>query len=140
MSARDRLIPTETNPIDDKSLPPTPAVPPAGNTGKDPIVAATAPNGSKSSVPGVVGQPQGNEYTHGNSNDSADSPPQPTNTDKDKSDKDEKKALMDRLQPPKGSKPTDLAQQKGDRWEKDPVTGGDVLIRDSKLKGNSLLL
>ena len=39
------------------------------------------------------------------------------------------------MQPPKGSKPIDLAQQKGDRWARDPVTGQDVLIRDPSFAG-----
>ena len=51
--------------------------------------------------------------------------------------KDEKKELMEKMQPPKGSKPIDLAQHKGDRWEKDPVTGGTVLIRDPDFKGTA---
>lgn len=124
MSAGDRLIPTETNPaidtdpVIDKSLPPTPAVhpPPTGPT------AAPAP-------------PPAN----GDSNTNGDIPPQPKKGDKKhKSGADEKKALMERFQPPKDKKPTDLAQQKGDRWEKDPVTGGDVLLRDPKFEGQSL--
>lgn len=49
-----------------------------------------------------------------------------------------KKELMERMQPPKGSRPTDAAQQKGDRWVKDPVTGQDVLLKDPKFKGTSL--
>lgn len=58
-------------------------------------------------------------------------PPAPAH--EKKSGKDEKKELMDRMQP-NGSRPVDMAQQKGDRWEKDPTTGGDVLIRDPKIK------
>lgn len=54
-----------------------------------------------------------------------------------KSGKDEKKELMEKMQPPKGSKPIDMATQKGDRWAKDPVTGQDVLIRDPSFKGAS---
>ncbi|THG95827.1 hypothetical protein EW026_g5890 [Hermanssonia centrifuga] len=55
-------------------------------------------------------------------------------TKNNKSAADEKKELMERMQPPKGSRPLDAAQQKGDRWAKDPVTGQDVLIRDAKFK------
>ncbi|KAI0826298.1 hypothetical protein BC629DRAFT_1605012 [Irpex lacteus] len=119
MSASDRLIPTETNPVIDKSLPPTPAVAPAAAAplnGK-PVVNTDASNG------------------HTDSNGVADTPPKPTKADKHKSGQDEKKALMERFQPAKDKKPTDQAEQKGDRWAKDPVTGGDVLIRDPKLEG-----
>ena len=52
----------------------------------------------------------------------------------------EKKELMEKFQPPKDAKPIDLAQQKGDRWAKDPVTGGMVLIRDPDFKGTVKVL
>lgn len=48
---------------------------------------------------------------------------------------DEKKELMDRLQPPKDSKATDAGKQKGDRWVRDPVTGQDAYIREPEFKG-----
>ena len=48
---------------------------------------------------------------------------------------DEKKELMERMQPPKGARPTDMAQQKGDRWERDPTTGLEVLVKDLKFEG-----
>ncbi|KAJ3523496.1 hypothetical protein NM688_g8720 [Phlebia brevispora] len=51
-----------------------------------------------------------------------------------KSGAEEKKELMDKMQPPKDARPLDMAEQKGDRWEKDPTTGVDVLIRDSKFE------
>lgn len=121
MSAGDRLIPTETNPVIDKSLPPTPAVAPAPAA---PLNGKPAVNGDAADV-------------HTDSNGVADTPPKPTKADKHKSGQDEKKALMERFQPAKDKKPTDQAEQKGDRWAKDPVTGGDVLIRDPKLEGTS---
>ncbi|TFK47021.1 hypothetical protein OE88DRAFT_1666844 [Heliocybe sulcata] len=49
-----------------------------------------------------------------------------------KSGADEKREMMERLQPPKDSKPADKGKQKGDRWEKDPVTGLQVLVKDPK--------
>lgn len=55
----------------------------------------------------------------------------------EKTGKEEKKELMDRMQPGKGSSPLDMAQQKGDRWATDPVTGGEVLIRDPSFKGTT---
>jgi hypothetical protein len=120
MSAPDRLIPTETNPVIDKSLPPTPA--PLAAPGSIPAAPSDAhADGLNGNTNGVDGSA-------------------PPNAAKVKSGQDEKKALMNRLQPPKGQKPTDLAQQKGDRWAKDPVTGGNVLIRDSTLEGHSSLV
>lgn len=129
MSAGDRLIPTETNPVIDKSLPPTPAVAPA----------APATSGSAAAAPLNVKPAVNSDAANGrtDSNGVADSPPKPTKADKHKSGQDEKKALMERFQPAKDKKPTDQAEQKGDGWAKDPVTGGDVLIRDPKLEGTS---
>ena len=74
-------------------------------------------------------------------------PPEPESKKdkkKDKKDKkenkgaDEKKELMQRMQPPKGARPTDMAQQKGERWERDPTTGLEVLVKDPKFEGAHL--
>ena len=51
---------------------------------------------------------------------------------------DEKKELMERMQPPKGARPTDMAQQKGERWERDPTTGLEVLVKDPKFEGTHI--
>lgn len=107
-SAPDRLIPTEDNPCrPDKSLPATPGPQPTAHPEPN-----TQVNGTPPSV--------------ANANNTSP---------KKKSGQDEKKELMERLQPPKDSKPTDMAQQKGDRWAKDPTTGGDVLIKDLEFEG-----
>jgi hypothetical protein len=65
-------------------------------------------------------------------------PPTPGQPQADgKSKQDEKKEMMERLQPPKGAKATDAGKQKGDRWLRDPVTGQDVLVKDPQFKGMS---
>ena len=61
----------------------------------------------------------------------------PTPGQKKQSGSEEKQELMDRMQPPKGTRPTDLAKQKGDKWVKDPVTGEQVLLRNPKFEGTS---
>ena len=48
---------------------------------------------------------------------------------------DEKKELMERMQPPKGTRPTDVAKQKGDKWVMDPATGEQVLLRHPRFEG-----
>jgi hypothetical protein len=45
---------------------------------------------------------------------------------------DEKKEIMGRLGPE--GKPIDLAQQEGDRWVKDPTTGGQVLVKNPEFE------
>ncbi|KAH8101901.1 hypothetical protein BXZ70DRAFT_932402 [Cristinia sonorae] len=54
----------------------------------------------------------------------------PTPGPRGKAPSDEKKELMERMQPPQGSRPIDLAKQKGDKWVTDPVTGDQVLLRN----------
>lgn len=56
-----------------------------------------------------------------------------------KSGADEKREMMDRLQPPKDAKATDAGKQQGDRWAKDPTTGLDVLIKDPQFESASAL-
>ncbi|KAI0074714.1 hypothetical protein K474DRAFT_1665159 [Panus rudis PR-1116 ss-1] len=51
-----------------------------------------------------------------------------------RSKQDEKRELMERMQPPKDAKPIDLAKQKGDKWVKDPVTGQQVLLRNPQFE------
>lgn len=46
---------------------------------------------------------------------------------------DDKKELMERMQPPKGSSPMDAAKQKGGKWVKDPVTGQTVLLKNPQM-------
>jgi hypothetical protein len=53
---------------------------------------------------------------------------------------DEKKEMMERLQPAKNAKATDAAQRKGDRWERDPTTGVDVLVKDPEFEGAWFLI
>ncbi|EIN09925.1 hypothetical protein PUNSTDRAFT_143315 [Punctularia strigosozonata HHB-11173 SS5] len=62
-------------------------------------------------------------------------PPTPAAQPEPKSKQDEKKEMMERLQPPKGAKATDAGKQKGERWVRDPVTGQDVLVKDPQFKG-----
>jgi hypothetical protein len=52
-----------------------------------------------------------------------------------KTGSEEKKEMMERLQPSKNAKATDAAQRKGDRWARDPTTGVDVLIKDPEFEG-----
>lgn len=137
-SPHDRLIPTESHPgsefsrplpervvmsppvfapSEDKSLPPTPA---AG--------AAVAPgNGHVANNDAAA--------SNGNVPDAQQATDAAKSKHHQKTGKEEKKELMDRMQPTKGSSPLDLAQQKGDRWATDPVTGAEVLIRDPSFKG-----
>ena len=42
---------------------------------------------------------------------------------------------MERMQPPKGTKPIAAAKQKGDKWVRDPVTGQQVLLKNPQMKG-----
>lgn len=79
-----------------------------------PVTPAEAPAAPKTEVAAPNGSP----------------PKQPR-----KSGAEEKKELMEKMQPSKGSRPVDMGKQKGDHWEKDPTTGLDVLIRDAQFKG-----
>lgn len=107
----------------DKSLPPTPAL------------------GGAPSKPNENGVTNDGVHENGRANGDATTPSQPQQEQAPvppkpgkKSGQEEKKEMMEKMQP---SKPTDLAQQKGDRWAMDPVTGQDVLIRDLNFKGMS---
>lgn len=85
-------------------------------------------------------RPPGETDTHPNVLDKSLPPtPAPGSGAQKKSGADKKKEIMERMQPAKGSRPTDAAQQKGDRWVKDPVTGQDILLKDPKFKGEVLL-
>ena len=108
----------------DKSLPPTPA------HGANPDIA----HGNGRTHGGVNGTSKPNDEVTTSSIQAQSDRPSPPPTPK-KSGNAEKQEMMEKMQPPKGSKPIDLAQQKGDRWAKDPVTGQDVLIRDPSFKG-----
>ncbi|GJE96327.1 C2 domain-containing protein [Phanerochaete sordida] len=138
-SANARLIPTEDDPSPlqgasppiDKSLPPTPA------PGANGTLNGAHPNGDTAAAPAPP--TNGTANAPAPTNGAANAPTTTSETTQPagkakKSGKDEKKELMDKMQPPKGSKPIDAAQQKGDRWAKDPVTGGMVLIRDPDFK------
>jgi hypothetical protein len=131
----------------DKSLPPTPAVGPA-TTAPNNVPGTAAPavpaNGNanntsaRSAVPaGVTNQTQPSQPP--GLNGSTPSAPKPTpNGDKAAANKkSEKQDLMNKMQPPKGSKPIDVADQKGEHWETDPVTGQKVLIRNLNFEGAS---
>ncbi|KAK7679647.1 hypothetical protein QCA50_017359 [Cerrena zonata] len=61
-------------------------------------------------------------------------PPTPAPHSGGDSKQDQKRELMERMQPPKGSKPTDAAKQKGDKWVKDPVTGQQVLLKNPQME------
>lgn len=62
-------------------------------------------------------------------------PPTPAVPSGDNLKKDEKRELMERMQPPKGTKPIDAAKQKGDKWVTDPVTGQQVLLKNPQMNG-----
>ena len=47
---------------------------------------------------------------------------------------------MERMQPPKGTKPIDTAKQKGDKWVRDPVTGQQVLLKNPQMKGQDSII
>lgn len=63
---------------------------------------------------------------------SNDIPPQGPR--KPKTGAEQKKEMMDQLQPPKGTTPLDQAKQEGNRWEKDPTTGVDVLLKNPEFE------
>lgn len=137
VTAQDPLIPTEEHPgplaqanVVDKSLPPTPApgtIPPTVGGSANGTGNGHTNGGANGAANGEVnGHATGKVPANTTQPEHASTPAKPGK----KSGKDEKKELMERMQPPKGSKPIDVAQQKGDRWVRDPVTGQDVLIRD----------
>jgi hypothetical protein len=66
-----------------------------------------------------------------------DLPPPPPGQAPPQSRQDDKKEMMERLQPSKGAKATDAAniRDKGDRWVKDPTTGGQVYIKEPEFEG-----
>ncbi|KAH8835959.1 hypothetical protein DL96DRAFT_1809735 [Flagelloscypha sp. PMI_526] len=59
---------------------------------------------------------------------------EPPARDAQKSGKQQKQEMMNRLQPPKGTKATDKAKSKGQYWARDPVTDEDVLLKDLTFK------
>ena len=67
-------------------------------------------------------------------------PPTPATQPAVDSNKDEKRELMERMQPPKGTKPIDAAKQKGDKWVRDPVTGQQVLLKNPQMKGKNSII
>jgi hypothetical protein len=91
-----------------------------------------AERGLTTHIPGLNGPPTTNAIQDANKS----LPPTP-GVPAQKSGADQKKEMMERLQP-KG-KPIDAAQRKGERWELDPTTKQNVLIKDPSFERESAI-